>query len=380
MPFGRFLSSSDGFAGAASLPAAALRAAGFGSALAFGASTLAAFSAVHVAAYAAIFAGSGRPLADWLRTRAAFETGVALTLLLALLAAGTAFRRSRRFEGFYLSHFLAVPFLALCFWHAPHFAAWTALPLSAYLADRFIRFFWMTRPATLAAIENGADDTVLVLTRPEGFEYEAGDYAFLCVPAISRLEWHPFSLVNAPSERGHLAFRIRRHGSWTRAVAGLAVGARVHVDGPFASPSRELADYRDCIIVASGIGITPFISFFNDLLERPALDYRRIVLYWLERDARNFGDVLPLLARVRARWPDVVQLHLLGGGASAPESLDQPFVARRRIDWPAEFRALDAANARDTPVKVFFCGNRRMSEELRKACAPYRFSFRTESF
>ena len=343
-------------------------------------SALAIFSALHVAAYVVLYGGNGRPWWETITSRPANETGIALALLLAALMAGTGFRRSSRFENFYLSHFLGIPFIALCFWHAPRFAPWVALPLAIYLGDRFIRFFWMTRPAILTTIEHTADDTHLVLTRPAAFAYEAGDYAFLCVPQISRLEWHPFSLINAPASQGNLSFRIRRYGSWTQGLAQLQVGARIHIDGPFASPSRELVDSHDCVIVASGIGITPFISFFNELADRATLAHRTIVLYWLERDAANFAPFLPLLAKVQARWPDVVRLHLLAGSGSSAESLAQPFVVRRKVDWHAEFRALDAANGRALPMKVFFCGNRLMSAELRKACAPYRFAFRTESF
>ncbi|EEY67296.1 ferric reductase, putative [Phytophthora infestans T30-4] len=34
----------------------------------------------------------------------------------------------------------------------------------------------------------------------EAFEYEAGQYAFLCIPSISSLEWHPFTISSSPNE------------------------------------------------------------------------------------------------------------------------------------------------------------------------------------
>ena len=111
-------------------------------------SALAVFAAIHVGAYGVLYATNGQPWWPTITARTANETGIALALLLAALIAGTRFRRSARFENFYLSHFLSVPFIALCFWHAPKFVAWAALPVAIYLADRFVRFFWMTEPAS----------------------------------------------------------------------------------------------------------------------------------------------------------------------------------------------------------------------------------------
>eukprot|EP00644_Phytophthora_capsici_P006508 jgi/Phyca11/118653/e_gw1.36.506.1 len=34
----------------------------------------------------------------------------------------------------------------------------------------------------------------------EVFTFKAGQYAFLCIPSISRLQWHPFTLSSSPHE------------------------------------------------------------------------------------------------------------------------------------------------------------------------------------
>ncbi|WP_446902422.1 ferric reductase-like transmembrane domain-containing protein [Burkholderia sp. YIM B11467] len=342
--------------------------------------TLTFFSLVHVLAYLALYGGNGQTWLANIKSRPANSTGIALTFLLFLLVCGAYSRKSKKFEYFYYSHYLFIPFVSLCFWHAPKFAYWTCLPFFLYLSDRFIRFFWMTKSATVAKIDHVRDDTHITLTRPEFFSYQAGDYAFLCVPSISRLEWHPFSLVNAPANRGDLTFTVRRCGTWTQSLTKLKVGSQIRIDGPFASPSRELLECSHSIIIASGIGITPFISFFNDLLDKPTGFHQKIVLYWLERDARNFAEFHSLLLKLHEQLFDVLELNLIAGKDSNDAMLNQPFIYQRKIDWNDEFKALAALNEKNSPATVFFCGNRIMSSHLRSATKPYGFKFRTESF
>ncbi|KAE8991350.1 hypothetical protein PF005_g19135 [Phytophthora fragariae] len=49
----------------------------------------------------------------------------------------------------------------------------------------------------------------------EEFKYEAGQYAFLCVPAISSLQWHPFTISSSPHEP-MVTFHIKALGDWTK--------------------------------------------------------------------------------------------------------------------------------------------------------------------
>ena len=45
----------------------------------------------------------------------------------------------------------------------------------------------------------------------------------LKVPALSRFEWHPFSLTSAPEE-DFLSFHIRAAGDWTKGLHSLCRG------------------------------------------------------------------------------------------------------------------------------------------------------------
>lgn len=321
------------------------------------------FSVVHVAAYIGLYGTHG------FRSHPANVTGIALAVLLGVLWWGAMARGKRRFEVFYYTHFLGIPILGLGFLHAPWFVWLMTLPLVLYLVDRGIRAFLMSRVAVIEHLRNDGRDIDLFVHRPVGFTYAAGDYAFLCFPDLSRAEWHPFSLVNAPSERGSLSFRIRRTGDWTERLSTLPVGSRVYIDGPFSSPCRDLHHRSRTIIVAAGIGITPFVSFLADLANRVRAGERpheRIELYWLERDEASFSAFRGMLEGL-AQEIDGFRVHLVAKDGGEP------------VVWDDELRRL-ASEPDMAGGTVFFCGPRPLSEVVRVSSRRFGLSFRTESF
>lgn len=67
-----------------------------------------------------------------------------------------------------------------------------------------------------------------------------------------------FSIVSSPNET-KLQFGMRIHGHFTRAAARLQPGDKVKVNGPFGDFTFSQDD-RQIVMLAGGIGITPFIS------------------------------------------------------------------------------------------------------------------------
>jgi hypothetical protein len=169
----------------------------------------------------------------------------------------------------------------------------------------------------------------------------AGQYYFLCVPAVSWFQWHPFSVVradtytedepangtdNARNQRGwaEATFTIAARGAWTQAVVSSAakqlapcgasgLGARVWLDGQYGSLSIDPMHYRWCVAVCGGIGLTPFLSVLTERCqERPC----HVWLVWCVRQPairRHFEPALRRLATLGV----TVRLHLTGSAAAA---------------------------------------------------------------
>ncbi|GCB76588.1 hypothetical protein scyTo_0018355, partial [Scyliorhinus torazame] len=74
---------------------------------------------------------------------------------------------------------------------------------------------------------------------------------------------------------------------------------KLYIDGPFGSPSEEVFNYEVSLCVAGGIGVTPFASVLNTLLDDwKQYKLRRLYFIWVCREIQSFlwfADLLCIL-------------------------------------------------------------------------------------
>ncbi len=103
--------------------------------------------------------------------------------------------------------------------------------------------------------------------KPAGFAFKPGQAVdvVLVDPTFTDAASarHTFSLVSAPFE-GELVVATRmRDSAFKRALRLLPIGAPAKLDGPFGSLILHNNRARSAVLVAGGIGITPFISMLR---------------------------------------------------------------------------------------------------------------------
>lgn len=76
-----------------------------------------------------------------------------------------------------------------------------------------------------------------------------------------------FSITSTP-EQNQLEFAVRIQGQFTQTLAGLKVGAKIFLLGPFGEFVINKSSRLGAIFLAGGIGITPFISMIRDATRR----------------------------------------------------------------------------------------------------------------
>lgn len=64
-----------------------------------------------------------------------------------------------------------------------------------------------------------------------GFKMDVGQYVFLNCPAISQLEWHPFTMTSAPEE-DFFSVHIRSAGDWTEKLIKMVENLPEGSEGP----------------------------------------------------------------------------------------------------------------------------------------------------
>jgi ferredoxin-NADP reductase len=138
--------------------------------------------------------------------------------------------------------------------------------------------------------------------KPAGFAFKPGQAIDIVLPdaadAAAEAGRHTFSLVSAPFEDELVVATRMRDSAFKRALASLAVGSRVRIEGPFGSLTLHNDPARPAVFIAGGIGITPFVS----MLRQAANDRRaqRLALVYSNRrpeDAAFLGELAELEQR-----------------------------------------------------------------------------------
>lgn len=154
------------------------------------------------------------------------------------------------------------------------------LAITAALYRRFLyKFIGPRWQYTLERIIRKGDIMELYLsplTNP--MPYYPGQFAFLVIhdKKIGNEE-HPFSISSAPFD-ALLRFSIKISGDYTLFLTTLTAGIQVTVWGPYGRFGEKLASRKHILMIAGGIGITPFLSMIRSAIS--TLENKKISLYY----------------------------------------------------------------------------------------------------
>ncbi|XP_023134087.1 NADPH oxidase 1 [Amphiprion ocellaris] len=295
---------------------------------------------------------------------------------------------------------------------------WVIGPMVLYICERVLRFIRYLQIVKYRKIVMRPSKVLELQMVKSGFKMEVGQYVFLNCPAISQLEWHPFTMTSAPEE-DFFSVHIRSAGDWTNKLIDImqklpegAQGPKMGVDGPFGTASEDVFDYEVSMLVGAGIGVTPFASILKSIWYKfknsnPKLRTRKIYFYWLCRETHAFewfADLLQVLEREMEERGMVdfltYKLYLTGWDQSHVDHVKVRFdedtdvvtglkqkTHYGRPVWDKEFEQVRKENPTSV-VGTFLCGPEALGKVLEKKCAKYsdvdprktKFYFNKENF
>ncbi|MEP7205167.1 MAG: FAD-dependent oxidoreductase, partial [Candidatus Saccharibacteria bacterium] len=144
------------------------------------------------------------------------------------------------------------------------------------------------------------------------FSFQPGQYASISFlkgrrPTPARC----FSIISPPTSQRTLQFGIRTKGRFTRAASRLRPGDKVKVGGPFGGFVLDLSASSDAVLLAGGIGVTPFISMARYATSVGAAQNLTLVYSCQSQDDIPF---LGGLMALEARNPNFHVEYVIGTG------------------------------------------------------------------
>ncbi|NXX91665.1 NOX4 oxidase, partial [Centropus bengalensis] len=299
--------------------------------------------------------------------------------------------------------------------HFPETWFWISGPLCLYCMERLYRYIRSNKPVTIISVISHPSNVLEVRMTKDDFEARPGQYVILHCPRVSALESHPFTLTMCPTDtKATFGVHLKVVGDWTERFRDLLLlhsnqdteilpifqqrrYPKLYVDGPFGSPFEESLNYEVSLCVAGGIGVTPFASILNTLLDGwKCYKLRRLYFIWVCRDIESFRWFADLLCMLHNKFwqenrPDYVNIQLyLSQTDGMQKIIGEKYQALNsrlligRPRWKHLFGEIAKCNRRKT-IGVFCCGPSKISKILHKlsnSSNSYgtRFEYNKESF
>ncbi|XP_011699769.1 PREDICTED: NADPH oxidase 5 [Wasmannia auropunctata] len=203
----------------------------------------------------------------------------------------------------------------------------------------------------------------------------------------------------------------------------------IFLDGPYGAPSSHIFRAQHAVLIATGIGVTPFASILQSIMHRywkarhtcpkcsfswaseippTVMNLRKVDFFWINRNQRSFEWFVNLLSQLEIEQAELgitmerfLEMHMYI--TSALQKSDMKAVGLQlaldllhekekrdlitglktrtnagRPNWDKVFKQLQ--DKKKGKITVFYCGPPQLAKILRYKCDQFGFCFRKESF
>ncbi len=214
-------------------------------------------------------------------------------------------------------------------------------------------------------------------------------FFYVNIPAISDLEWHPFSAIRTLD--GHsIGFCIKalKSGSFVDQVVQHAKVQhhgliKIRLEGPYGQPSVNIYDYDVAVLVCGGIGVTPMANIINQvrLKEQSSSSTSTTVKIHLHWGVKDPSDLL-VADKFMYPLPAFVSPHFYVSNAkkdSGVSSLSGETISYRQGRMVAE-EIINPERYLDARVCVMVCGPDSLAWAVQCEAQICNFDFHKEVF
>lgn len=204
----------------------------------------------------------------------------------------------------------------------------------------------MSIPTILKARQSVAEGTMAFhFDKPAGFDFKPGQAIDVILPRDgiandSPDARHTFSIVSAPFENELVVTTRMRDSSFKRTLGTWPIGDPIEIEGPFGSLTLPKSHARPAVLIAGGIGITPFMSMVRHANKNQTQQDLLLIYSNHRPEDTAFLDELQQLAKSNPRFHMVATMTDMDRSsqtwASHTEQVDANLIqeATKGLDTP----------------------------------------------
>ncbi|KAL3680615.1 hypothetical protein R1sor_023571 [Riccia sorocarpa] len=220
---------------------------------------------------------------EWKRFGVSNLAGV-ISMLAGIVMWVTSLELVRKyfFDVFYITHHMYLLVFAFGCWHVGDFASFYFLGcVTLFFIDRFLRAVQSRKAISVLSAQVLPSGLIkLKFPKSPSLKYSALGLIYINVPSVSKFQWHPFSTTSSSLEKNdEMSICIKPQGGWTRDLLesltqtetekkAASCPLKIFAEGPYGPESDYFLRYKTLVLVAGGVGITPFMAIIRDLLCR----------------------------------------------------------------------------------------------------------------
>lgn len=244
---------------------------------------------------------------------------ISLFFMLAILFTSHPWVRRHLFETFYYVHHLYIPAVVFAVLHFNVIVWWLLPTFVLYLSSRAIsrwNSLFSVQVLEFTRLPEGLVKIVLARSSSRDGSFDVGQFVYLNVPAISKLQWHPFTISSSPlASPTSLTILAKALGTWSEDLVEHAQSCRdndqqplMYMDGFYGASLAGYDEYSTVCLVGGGIGSTPLFAIVEDMVARleglgPHLPKQRVFLVLAIRELALLEELSPMLSKIKRLDP-----------------------------------------------------------------------------
>lgn len=204
---------------------------------------------------------------------------IALILLFVIYVTSALLRSKMKYRPWLYLHYLAYPIILFVFIHSLQVGTFLEeiIPLRVLWVALFATFIILTiyriiraagflgnwyKISEIKELGNDLYEIALTLAGESIPQIAPGQFFYIQMRRFG--ESHPFSLMSFDNGEKELRFAFNVVGRFTKGLSMKKVGESLNLDGPYGVFTKEAQNNQPKVILAGGIGITPFIQLLKE--------------------------------------------------------------------------------------------------------------------